>query len=98
MTGSPSPSPVAGLTPPSLDHPRYEHPRLERFPMGKGAHVAGPSGRGRTTVAHLLIHFRSSTLRLLMRRPRSVRRRFLTLISSFVLAPLLAGCGSQATE
>jgi hypothetical protein len=33
-----------------------------------------------------------------MRRPRSVRRRFLTLISSFVLAPLLAGCGSQATE
>jgi hypothetical protein len=37
-------------------------------------------------------------MRLPMRQPRAARRRFLTLILSFPLAPLLAGCGSQATE
>jgi hypothetical protein len=37
-------------------------------------------------------------MRLLMRQPWAARGRFRTLIWSFVLSPLLAGCGSQATE
>jgi hypothetical protein len=66
--------------------------------MGKGALIAGPSGRGRPILAHLLSYFRFSTMRLLMRRPRAARGRIRVLISFLVLASPLAGCGSQATE
>jgi hypothetical protein len=37
-------------------------------------------------------------MRLLMRRPRTARGRIRVLISFLVLAPLVAGCGSQTAE